>query len=77
MRRGALFCTAMAFAVLLALTARAHARTPEQVIVVDVQRMSLTLYEDRQEIARYPVAAGTSETPSPLGVFHIVRRFRP
>ena len=37
--------------------------------------MTLTLYENRIEVRRYPVAAGAYGTPSPLGVFKIVSRF--
>lgn len=76
MRRRALFCAALALASALFLFVRhADARAPEQILVVDVERMTLTLYEDKVQIKRYPIAAGAYKTPSPLGVFKIVSRF--
>ena len=76
MRRRILWCAALVVASALFLfSGHANARGPEQVIVVDVERMTLTLYEDHVQIKRYPVAAGAYKTPSPLGVFKIVNRF--
>ena len=76
MRRRALLCAALALiSALILFAGQADARAPEQIIVVDVERMTLTLYEDRAQVKRYPVAAGAYKTPSPLGVFKIVGRF--
>lgn len=44
-------------------------------IVIDIRNMTLTLYENQKEIKRYPVAAGTGSTPTPLGVFQVNRKF--
>lgn len=54
-----------------------QAETPAKLIYIDTLRMSLTLYENGKEVRRFPIAAGTSNTPSPVGVFRINRRFRP
>ncbi|MDR3050664.1 MAG: L,D-transpeptidase family protein [Oscillospiraceae bacterium] len=61
----------------LAAVWMARAEPPKRLIVIDTQRMSLTLYENGKEIKRYPIAAGASGTPSPVGVFRVVGRFVP
>lgn len=43
-------------------------------IVIDVAKRSLILYEDGQEICKYPVAVGKSSTPSPLGEWKVVHK---
>lgn len=47
----------------------------DSLIWVDLTTMSLTLYQGGEQIGRWPVAAGTSDTPTPLGVFRITRKF--
>lgn len=47
----------------------------EQLICIDIEQMSLTLYEDRAEVKRYVIAAGANKTPTPTGVFRITHRF--
>ena len=49
----------------------------EYLIWVDLASLSLTLYQGQRQIGRWPIAAGTSATPTPLGVFRINRRFMP
>ncbi len=44
---------------------------------VDLDAKSLTIYENGEAIRRYPIAAGASGTPSPIGVFRISSRFIP
>ena len=46
-------------------------------IWIDLQSMSLTLYENQEQVGRWPIAAGAKETPTPVGVFVINKRFRP
>lgn len=48
----------------------------EYLIYIDLSTMSLTLYRGRDEVGRWAIAAGTGQTPTPLGVFRINRRFR-
>lgn len=43
-------------------------------IVIDVNSRTLTLYSDGQPYKTYPVAVGTSETPSPVGEWLIVHK---
>ncbi|HEY8531226.1 MAG TPA: peptidoglycan-binding protein, partial [Limnochorda sp.] len=43
-------------------------------IVIDVNARTLTLYADGQPYKTYPVAVGTSETPSPVGEWLIVHK---
>lgn len=58
------------------IAASALAQEVKQVIYIDVERMSLTLYEDGVEALRFPVAAGARDTPTPLGIFKITSRFK-
>lgn len=44
-------------------------------IHIDVEQKCLTLFENNQQVARFPIATGAAQTPTPLGVFHINRRF--
>lgn len=46
----------------------------EKLICVDLRRRILILYEDRREVARYPVAVGKPESPSPAGVWRVVSK---
>lgn len=43
-------------------------------IEIDVAKRTLRLFEDGKEIARYPVAVGKSETPTPLGEWRVVQK---
>lgn len=44
------------------------------VIVIETTKMSLTVYQEGQEVAKYPVALGKSSTPSPIGEWKIVQK---
>ena len=44
-------------------------------IWIDLTTMSLTLYQNQRQVGRWPVAAGTGNTPTPLGVYRITRKF--
>lgn len=46
-----------------------------RVIYIDLGAMSLTLYENGAKIGSWPVAVGSGNTPTPLGVFRISHRF--
>ena len=67
----------LAAALLLALLScgRAYARESPYVIHVDVEQKRLTLWQGSTLVASYPVATGSWETPSPIGVFRITHRF--
>ena len=54
------------------------ASAPErQLLWIDLDGKSLTMYENGEAIRQYPIAAGASGTPSPIGVFRVVSRFVP
>ena len=38
-------------------------------IWIDLPQKTLTLYQGTEVLKRYPIASGTWETPSPIGVF--------
>ena len=42
---------------------------------MDVEQKRLTLWQGSTQVASYPVATGSWETPSPIGVFRITHRF--
>ena len=44
-------------------------------IWIDVHQKVLTLYQGRKIVQQWPVATGTADTPTPLGVFRINSRF--
>ena len=44
---------------------------------VELDMKRLTVYENGITAAMYPIAAGTADTPSPIGVFRVVSRFVP
>lgn len=46
-------------------------------ILIEIDLKRLTLYEGKTVIKRYPIATGAWETPSPIGVFTVVGRFKP
>lgn len=57
-------------------SAQSAAGTPQGFIVwVELDRKRLTVYENGEEAAVYPIAAGAWDTPSPVGVFRINSRF--
>ncbi len=43
-------------------------------IVIDVATRNLVLYEDDQEVCRYPVAVGKAKTPSPIGEWKVIHK---
>ena len=54
----------------------ARAGVPEgKWIWIDIHHKTLTLYEGTQELRRYAIATGASDTPTPIGVFRITSRF--
>lgn len=61
-------------AVLLLLLTGAKAQEPF-VIHVDVEAKRLTLWQGAALLHSYPVATGAWDTPTPIGVFRINRRF--
>jgi lipoprotein-anchoring transpeptidase ErfK/SrfK len=46
----------------------------KMLIVIDVAKRTLVLYEDGQEVCKYPVAVGKASTPSPLGEWKVVHK---
>lgn len=50
-------------------------KSTEKWLLIGVHSKSLTLYEGTNIVKTYPVATGTGDTPTPLGVFRIVNRF--
>jgi len=44
-------------------------------IWIELDRKRLTVYENGQEAAVFPIASGARDTPSPVGVFRVNRRF--
>lgn len=54
----------------------AAAAPKERILWIELDRKRLTVYEDRQAVAVFPIASGTAATPSPAGVFRVVSRFR-
>ena len=44
-------------------------------IWIDVHQKVLTLYQGRKIVQQWPVATGTADMPTPLGVFRINSRF--
>lgn len=53
----------------------ASGRPPGMLVWIDLELMRLTVYENGLEAARFPIAAGAKDTPSPVGVFHVNRKF--
>ena len=52
------------------------AATGKSLIWIDLSAMSLTLYQNQQQVGYWPIAAGASDTPTPLGVYYIAGGFR-
>ncbi len=61
----------------LSPAAAAHrANVPEgNWLWIDLPQKTLTLYQGTEVLKRYPIASGTWEAPSPIGVFYITHRF--
>ncbi len=47
----------------------------EKIVWIDLDLKRLTLYEGGKEVCRFPIAAGTRATPTPVGIYHINRRY--
>ena len=47
----------------------------EKIVWVELDTMRLMVYENGVEIARFPIAAGARNSPTPVGIFHINRRY--
>lgn len=45
-------------------------------ILIEIDLKRLTLYAGKNVVKRYPIATGAWETPSPIGVFTVVGRFK-
>lgn len=48
----------------------------EKWILIEIDLKRLTLYEGREILRRYAIATGAWETPSPIGVYTVVGRFK-
>lgn len=48
----------------------------EKWILIEIDLKRLTLYEGQEILRRYAIATGAWETPSPIGVYTIVGRFK-
>ena len=44
-------------------------------IWIELDQKRLTLYENGQAVQTFPIASGARDTPSPIGVFRVNRRF--
>lgn len=44
---------------------------------IDLDQKRLTVYENWEAAAVFPIASGAGDTPSPIGVFRVVSRFLP
>ncbi|MDO5326113.1 MAG: L,D-transpeptidase family protein [Clostridia bacterium] len=49
----------------------------ELLVWVELDRKRLTVYENGTAAAVFPIAVGSADTPSPIGVFRVVSRFVP
>lgn len=80
--RGRLTLLVLLCALLCALRAFPEGAVPavaaaDSLIWIDLSAMHLTLYQHGKQVGRWPIAGGKSETPTPLGVYRINRRFLP
>ncbi len=55
-------------------TADEQDKQGRMLIVIDVATRMLVLYEDDQEVCRYPVAVGKSKTPTPIGEWKVIHK---
>ena len=81
MRRRLLFlfvlCALLMFLRALPEDAAPTMAPAEYLVWVDMRAMNLTLYKGQTQVGRWPVAVGKGETPTPIGVYRINRRFVP
>lgn len=61
--------------IFLLFAGRVQSASTACAIHVDVEQKMLTLFCGSEIAARYPIATGARDTPTPLGVFRINRRF--
>ena len=61
--------------IFLLFAGRVRSASTVCAIHVDVEQKMLTLFCGSEIAARYPIATGARDTPTPLGVFRINRRF--
>ena len=74
----ALGCLLLAGGLLLCLPSRerqASGGPPGLLIWIELDTKRLLVYENSREIARFAIAAGARDTPSPVGVFRVNRKF--
>ncbi len=55
-------------------TAAEQDKQGRMLIVIDVDTRMLVLYEDDQEVCRYPIAVGKSKTPTPIGEWKVIHK---
>ncbi|MCL1963475.1 MAG: L,D-transpeptidase family protein [Firmicutes bacterium] len=80
--RGRLLLLLLLSLLLFALSALPEGTIPaaaasEYLIWIDLSSMSLTLYQNQRQVKRWPIASGANDTPTPLGVYRVNRRFMP
>ncbi|MDR3084680.1 MAG: L,D-transpeptidase, partial [Christensenellaceae bacterium] len=63
----------LAAALLLALCGAGGA---EQILLVDADVQTITLYEGGQKVKSWPCAVGKRGTPSPLGVWAVTQKHK-
>ena len=60
-----------------ALPASAPSAAPQKKwILIELDLKRLTLYQGTTVLKRYPIASGAWSTPSPIGVFTVIGRFK-
>ena len=52
----------------------AKGKEEKMLIVIDTKTRTLTLYNDKEVVCRYPVAVGKASTPSPIGEWRVVHK---
>ena len=60
---------------LLSPTSQAANAKRQLLVWIDLDQKRLTVYENGAAAAVYPIASGTVDTPSPVGVFRVTSRF--
>lgn len=56
------------------VTEEVEEENKRMLIVIDVAKLNLTVYENDKEVVTYPVAVGKSSTPTPLGEWKIIHK---
>ncbi len=74
MALGALVLTLLGYGW-LAPPSRPAAAKHQLLVWIELDLKRLTVYENGAEAAVYPIASGTADAPSPVGVFRITSRF--